>query len=116
MKQLLKSKQGQATQAIVATVSVIGVIALSFGIAIIVSSLTTDITDDIQDGMETATCIKADGNANCSLAFNSTQSGLEGLEDFQDNYTTIGTVLGATILILVVIAGLGFFIGRRFMG
>lgn len=102
MKKL--TKKGQVS-GVVAVVAAIAALALAFGVSVVISALITQVVDDFHS-TQTAS----------SLAANATTRGLDGMTNFTDNYTTIGTVLGATILILVVVGGLGFFIGRRALG
>ena len=49
-----------------------------------------------------------------SFGVNATSDGLEGLGNFSSNFTTVGTILGAILLIGLVVVGLGIFVGRRF--
>lgn len=97
-------KKGQMG-GVLAVVAAIAGIAITFGIAIMAAALAVDVVDSFSDGL----------TAN-SLAANATDNGLYGMENFTDDFTTIGTVIGAVVLIGLVVGGLGVFVGSRIGG
>ncbi len=96
------SKKGQLG-GVVAVVGSLATLAILFGISVLATALIVGVVADFQ-ATQTAD----------SLAFNTTTAGLNGMNNFTSNFTTIGTILGAVVMILIVIGGLGFAVGRRF--
>jgi len=82
---------------------VVGFVTLSIGALVMTG---------VQDNDISAICIVGDNNANCTAAYNASDAGLLALLSIADFGSTMGVIAAAAIL-LSLIGGLAFFVGRR---
>lgn len=109
----IKSKKGQSGS-LVAVMGGIASIAVILGIVAIVAGIGGQVTQTQLDDQEADSVVECTNvGANCSLAYNLSRRGAESQVNFSDNYTTMGTIAGAGILILLVLGGFAFFLRGR---
>ena len=91
--------------AYMAVAFVVFVIVVAIGGQVLYSVQTTQVT-------QTAVCLANQGWANCStVASNATNYGLTGVTNLANQSGTIGTILGAVIIIGLLLGA--FVMGRR---
>jgi hypothetical protein len=87
-----------------------GVVVLLVVIAIILS-IGSQITQEIRDDQVGGSCNLTNATA-CGFAFNNSDAGLKGLAKVADWQKTIGTVIGAAVVIGLVV-GSFMFLSKR---
>ncbi len=99
IKKFIMDKKGQAV-----TIGKLAAIGVTLVVAVLVLMFGARVADDVQDNFvadETnLNCVVGGNQHNCTSAgFNLTQRGVEGLSNLTGQFPSVGTVLGAALII-----------------
>lgn len=77
-----------------------GYLAIAFVVFVVSVSIGGQVLASVQSGQGTVGCINLSTNVSCwTTAYNATGSGLTGIANLATQSGTIGTILGAIIII-----------------
>lgn len=79
-------------------------IALIITVSIIAITIGAEVVDDVQDGFITgATGCTTTNQSLCGYAYNTSESGLQGMDELGSWFPTIGLVVAASVVIGVLV-------------